>query len=278
MHERVHCCDEAANRQLPIAAAFWIIPIVSMEECTSLTQNWMQIRCSTHSYILNAMAAQYTCSFKSIYHSHWLVQWSRHCSRTRMPVHPPWLPGYIDAAQTILVNDGWTFSGQTCMLLLVLISWLSRDGPDTWRDPLILPPTRASHKNRGCAVTEADSCRMRKQVTGDLKGPQRSRLLEPGPPCIIVKWASVSGRRFRPLRGPLCEWMPLGLGGCRLPVQEPLRAASCARPVPLSQNWSFPSAQASSLPPISWDLFRTHFGEKLLRLNNPYLMNSSIRM
>ena len=28
MHERAHCRDEAANHQLPIAAAFWIIHIV----------------------------------------------------------------------------------------------------------------------------------------------------------------------------------------------------------------------------------------------------------
>ena len=36
MHERVWCCDKAANHQLPIAAAFWIFQIVSAEECSSL--------------------------------------------------------------------------------------------------------------------------------------------------------------------------------------------------------------------------------------------------
>ena len=30
MHEQVRCCDEAANHQLPIAAASWIIRIVSL--------------------------------------------------------------------------------------------------------------------------------------------------------------------------------------------------------------------------------------------------------
>ena len=58
MHE--HCHDEAANQQLPTAAAFWIIRIVSAEECSSLMQNLMQIRCSTCSVILNVMATQYT--------------------------------------------------------------------------------------------------------------------------------------------------------------------------------------------------------------------------
>ena len=37
MHEWVCSPAEAANHQLPIAVAFWIIWIVSMEECSSLT-------------------------------------------------------------------------------------------------------------------------------------------------------------------------------------------------------------------------------------------------
>ena len=32
-----------------------------------------------------------------------IVQWSHHCSRMCIPVHFPWLPGYIDVAQTIHV-------------------------------------------------------------------------------------------------------------------------------------------------------------------------------
>ena len=55
MHEWV-CCDEAAGYQLPIAAAFWIIQIISVEKCSSLTQNLMQIHCSTCSVILNVTA------------------------------------------------------------------------------------------------------------------------------------------------------------------------------------------------------------------------------
>ena len=47
----VHCRDEAANHQLPKAVSFWIICIVSMEECSSLTQHLMQIhtfKCDGH--------------------------------------------------------------------------------------------------------------------------------------------------------------------------------------------------------------------------------------
>ena len=66
MHEQVHCCDEAANHQLPTAVAFCIIQIVSVEECSSLMQNLMQICSSTHSVILKMTAAQYTCSLSGV--------------------------------------------------------------------------------------------------------------------------------------------------------------------------------------------------------------------
>ena len=55
------------------------------------------------SFILNAMATQHTCSLNSIYCPHWLVQWSCRCSCMRVPIHSPWLPGYIDVMQTILI-------------------------------------------------------------------------------------------------------------------------------------------------------------------------------
>ena len=103
VHEQARCRDEAANHQLPIATAFWIIPIVYTEECSSLTQNLMRIHCCAHSVFLNVMATQYTCSLNSVYQPHWLVQRSCHCSGTHIPGHSPWLPGYTDVALTILV-------------------------------------------------------------------------------------------------------------------------------------------------------------------------------
>ena len=60
MHEQVCCHDEAANHQLPVAVAFWIIWIVSMEECSNLMQHLMQIHCPTCSVISNVTATQYT--------------------------------------------------------------------------------------------------------------------------------------------------------------------------------------------------------------------------
>ena len=103
MHEWEYCHEEAVNHQLPIAVAFWIIWIVSAEECANLKQNLMQVRCSAHSVILNAVATQCTCSLSGVYHPHWLVQWSHHCSHMHIPVHSPWLPGYKDVAQTVLI-------------------------------------------------------------------------------------------------------------------------------------------------------------------------------
>ena len=63
----------------------------------------MQMHYSTCSLILNVMATLYRCSFNSIYHPHWLVQWSCHCSHMHIPVHSSWLPGYINVAPTVLV-------------------------------------------------------------------------------------------------------------------------------------------------------------------------------
>ena len=51
VHDVAHC-DKATNHQLSIAAAFWIIRILSAEECSSLTQNLMQSHCSTQSFWL----------------------------------------------------------------------------------------------------------------------------------------------------------------------------------------------------------------------------------
>ena len=87
----------------PIWVAFWIIWIVSTEECSSLMQNLMQIHCFTCSVILNVTATQYTCSLNGVYHPHWLVQWSCHCSHMHIPVHSPWLAAYINVTNSILV-------------------------------------------------------------------------------------------------------------------------------------------------------------------------------
>ena len=65
MHEWACNCDEAANHQLSIARAFWTIQIVSMDQCSRLTENLMQIRCSP------------LCHFECYRHrTHMLTQWN----------------------------------------------------------------------------------------------------------------------------------------------------------------------------------------------------------
>ena len=102
-HEWAGCPDEAANHQLSIAAAFWIIWRVSMEESSSFMQNLMQIFCSTCSVILNVTATQVTCSLYSVYCPQWLVQWSCHFLHMHIPVHSLRVPGYIDVMPTTLI-------------------------------------------------------------------------------------------------------------------------------------------------------------------------------
>ena len=145
MNEWVHCHDEAANHQLPIAAAFWIIWIVSMEESSNLTQNLMQIRCSTHSVILNVMSTQYTCSLNSIYCPPWLVERSHHCSHMCIPVHCPWLPGYINVTQTVLIilTMAGLFLERSSMIYLYKWSnwpnYLNNSGHTEWSQISINP-------------------------------------------------------------------------------------------------------------------------------------------
>ena len=96
--------------------AFWIIRVVSVEECSSLIQNLMQIRCCPHLVILNATATQYTRSLNGICRPHWLVQWSCHCSHVHTAVCSPWLSGY----HSRYINNGWTSS----TVRVQSVSWL----------------------------------------------------------------------------------------------------------------------------------------------------------
>ena len=79
-------CTELIALSLKACRIIWI---VSVEKCSSLMQNLMQIHCSTCSVILNVMATQYTCSLSSLYRPHWLVQWSHYCSCMSIQVHTP---------------------------------------------------------------------------------------------------------------------------------------------------------------------------------------------
>ena len=99
MHEQ-ECCDEAASHQWPIC-------IVSLEECSSLMQNFMQTRCSAHSVILNATATQYTCSLISVCGPHWLFTHTHSC-----PLPLAARLHWCHANRSRCTNNGWPFSRQ----------------------------------------------------------------------------------------------------------------------------------------------------------------------
>ena len=113
MHEQAHYYDEAANHQLPIAVAFWIIWISSVEECSSFMQNLMYIHCSIHSVISNAMATQYTCSLNDVYSPHWLVKSSLFTHEHSSPLFLTARLHLCHANHSHYINNGWTFSRQT---------------------------------------------------------------------------------------------------------------------------------------------------------------------
>ena len=76
----------------PQKPSVWIIWIISMEECSNLTQTLIQICCSTRSVILNVRVTWYTGSLSGVY-----------CSRIGIPVLSPCLPGYINVMPTVLI-------------------------------------------------------------------------------------------------------------------------------------------------------------------------------
>ena len=115
------CCDEAASHRLPTAAVFWIIRIVSVEECSSLMQNLTQIHCS-HSIIVNAMATPYNCSLNSIYCPP-LPSTMTSSLFTRAHSSPVSLAARLHRCHvnhSRYINNGWTFSRQT----LYFRNWL----------------------------------------------------------------------------------------------------------------------------------------------------------
>ena len=115
MHEQAHCRDEAAHRQSPIAAAFWISWIVFMEECSSLMQNLMQIRCSTNSshfdyngHTIHMLTQQHllpplTSTVK--------LSLFTHAYSSPLSLAARWHQCHTNCSHYI--NNGWTFSRQT---------------------------------------------------------------------------------------------------------------------------------------------------------------------
>ena len=113
MHGWACCCDEAANHQLPIASAFWITWIVSMEECSSAEFDTESLL-----YLLH----HFDCCGHTV---HMLTQWRLPpplTSTVRLSLFTPAHSCPLSLAARLhlchvnrshYINDGWTFSGQT---------------------------------------------------------------------------------------------------------------------------------------------------------------------
>ena len=91
MHEQVHSCGLLYH---PDSFCGGMFKLNAKYDADSLLSSLI---------ILNVMVTQYTCSLRGVYHPHWLVQRSHHCSCTYIPFHSPRLPGYINVVQTVLI-------------------------------------------------------------------------------------------------------------------------------------------------------------------------------
>ena len=124
MHEWACCRDEAANHQLPIAVAFWVIQTVSIEECSSFTK-------------FDADPLFYSFShFEWDGHTvHTLTQWClpppltstvKSLLFTYMHSSPLSLDARLHGCRTncsFYINNGWTFSGQPSYILSYTVGW-----------------------------------------------------------------------------------------------------------------------------------------------------------
>ena len=113
VHKQSHCRDEAANHQLLRAAAFWIIQIVSTEECSFKLNTKFDadsllthFECNSHTvhkfsqgYLLPPLTSTVKSSLFMHVHSSPLSLAARlHLCRI---IHSPY------------INNGWAFSRQT---------------------------------------------------------------------------------------------------------------------------------------------------------------------
>ena len=124
IHELARCHDKVAHHQLPTVVAFWIIWLVSVEKCSSLRWNLMQTSCSTCSVILNVTATQYTCSLNGIYCPHLTSTVFTHVHSTPLSLAARLYPCRTN--HFCYINNGWTFSGQTSYITLIISTELKK--------------------------------------------------------------------------------------------------------------------------------------------------------
>ena len=103
MPEQVRCCDEAANHQLPYRFGLLNHP-------NSFCRGMFQLKATFDADSLLYLLSPFECDGHTV---HMLTQChlpppmsstvKSSLFTMRIPVHSPWLPGYNDVAQTILI-------------------------------------------------------------------------------------------------------------------------------------------------------------------------------
>ena len=114
---RHDACTGVLSWRRPIAAAFWVIWIVSTEERSGITQNMRQNCCRPHPVTLNAMGTQYTCSLNRVHRP-----WSRHCSRMCNASRFSWASRFHWNCSNCshYINGGWTFSNHSLYIYIYI--------------------------------------------------------------------------------------------------------------------------------------------------------------
>ena len=91
--------------QLPVAHGYGLL-----SNLTSFHWGMFKLNATLDTDLLLYLLSHFECDGHAVhmltqgdYLPHWLVQWSWHCSCMCIPVHSPWLPGYTDVMQTVLV-------------------------------------------------------------------------------------------------------------------------------------------------------------------------------
>ena len=162
------CCNEAANHRLPISAVFWIIWIVSTEECSSLMHNLIQIHCSTQSFWMWRPHST---------HAHSTVSTAPLTSTAKLSlfIHVHSSPHSLAARLhrcctncSRYINNGWTFCGQTSYNnLCTEKNWCG----SSWPQVMCFRNPRLSHQSWGAWKTKGGWVESRRLVIGTKQKP-----------------------------------------------------------------------------------------------------------
>ena len=83
-----------------------IIPESLLNHLNSFCGGMFKLHAKFDADLLLYLLNHFECDGHTVHmfsHPHWLVYWSHHFSCVNIPSYCPWLPGYMDMAQTVFV-------------------------------------------------------------------------------------------------------------------------------------------------------------------------------